>query len=199
MIKTDNIKAIFDNNNGYVTTDILKKSGISYFAIQKYIAEGKIIRVHRGLYQWHEIDGTNEAAIIAGLFPDGILCMDTALFFYGYSDRAPGEWHIAVDKDSSKTRFDIPYPFVKPYYYEPETQMLGVCRESMNGININIYDRDRIICDCIRSINKMDKETFNKAVQAYISDPRKNVNNLITYAKKLRVYKRVQDLIGVWL
>jgi len=45
----------------------------------------------------------------------------------------------------------------------------------------------------------MDKETFNKAIQAYISNPRKNINNLITYAKRLRVYKKVQDLIGVWL
>jgi hypothetical protein len=45
----------------------------------------------------------------------------------------------------------------------------------------------------------MDKETFNKAVQGYISDPRKNISNLITFAKKLRVYKKVQNLIGVWL
>lgn len=77
--------------------------------------------------------------------------------------------------------------------------MLGISKGSINGININIYDRDRTICDCLRSINKMDKETFNKAVQKYVADSRKNISNLTAYAKRLRVYKKVQDLIGVWL
>lgn len=199
MITLDNIKTIFDNNNGYATTDDLRQNGMAYSLVQKNIKQGKIIRIRRGFYQWHETDETNEAATIAGLFPDGILCMDTALLFYGYSDRTPSEWHIAVNKDTSKTRFDISYPFIKPYYYEPDTLSLGMSKESINGIDINIYDRDRTICDCLRSINKMDKETFNKAVQAYIFDPRKNINNLTAYAKRLRVYKKVQDLIGVWL
>lgn len=199
MIILDNIKKFFDNNNGYASTDELRESGVSYSLIQKNIREGKIIRIRRGFYQWHEVDETNEASVIAGLFPDGILCMDSALFYYGYSDRTPGEWHIAVNKDTSKTRFGISYPFVRPYYYEPDTLMLGISKGSINGININIYDRDRTICDCLRSINKMDKETFNKAVQKYVADPRKNISNLTAYAKRLRVYKKVQDIIGVWL
>ena len=45
--------------------------------------------------------------------------MDTALRYYGYSDRTPGNWHLAVSKDSGKSRFRIDYPFVKPYYIEP--------------------------------------------------------------------------------
>jgi hypothetical protein len=31
------------------------------------------------------------------LFPDAVLCMNTALFYYVYSDRTPAEWHLAVD------------------------------------------------------------------------------------------------------
>lgn len=195
----DKIKTVFTNNNGYATTEILRQNGIAYSVVQKYLKEGKIIRVRRGFYQWHETDEANEAATIAGLFPDGIICMDTALFFYGYSDRTPSEWHIAVNKDTSKIRFDISYPFVRPYYYEPDTLHFGKCTDFINGIQMNIYDRDRVICDCLRMVNKMDRETFNKAVQAYISDPKKNINNLIAYAKRLRVYKKVHDLIGVWL
>ena len=195
----DNIKTIFNNNNGYATIGNLRQNGIAYSLVQKYIKQGEIIRIRRGFYRWHETDDTNEAATIAGLFPEGILCMDTALFFYGYSDRTPSEWHIAVNKDTSKIIFEIPYPFIKPYYFEPNTLSLGISKETINSIDLNIYDRDRTICDCLRSINKMDKETFNKAIQAYISDPRKNIKNLITYAKRLRVYKKVLDLIGVWL
>ena len=50
-----------------------------------------------------------------------------------------------------------------------------------------------------RSMNKIDKEVFNKAVQGYVKDPKKNIPNLIEYAKVLRVQTRVKELIGVWL
>ena len=31
----------------------------------------------------------------------------------------------------------------------------------------------------------MDKEIFNKAIQGYVNDPKKNIPNLMMYAKKL--------------
>ena len=64
---------------------------------------------------------------------------------------------------------------------------------------IRIYDRDRTICDVLRNMNKMDKEIFNKAIQNYVKDSKKNISSLMQYAKVLRVQKRVKDLIGVWL
>lgn len=45
----------------------------------------------------------------------------------------------------------------------------------------------------------MDRETFNKAIKAYLDDPEKNIKNLINYAKKRKVLNRVHDVIGVWL
>ena len=51
----------------------------------------------------------------------------------------------------------------------------------------------------MKNMNKMDKEIFNKAIQSYVKDPKKNIPNLMQYAKELRVQKRVRDLIGVWL
>ena len=45
----------------------------------------------------------------------------------------------------------------------------------------------------------MDKEIFNKAIQGYVKDPKKNIPNLMEYAKVLRMQKRVKELIGVWL
>ena len=64
---------------------------------------------------------------------------------------------------------------------------------------VRIYDRDRTICDVLRNMSKMDKEIFNKAIQRYVNDPQKNIPNLMEYAKALRVQKKVNDLIGVWL
>ena len=40
---------------------------------------------------------------------------------------------------------------------------------------------------------------FNKAIQGYVKDSKKSIPNLIMCAKKLRLQKKVKDLIGVWL
>ena len=69
----------------------------------------------------------------------------------------------------------------------------------MDGHTIRIYDKDRLICDCLRYRNKMDKEIFNKAIQKYIADPGKSIPKLMEYADPLRVKKLAKDLIGVWL
>ena len=125
--------------------------------------------------------------------------MDTALRYYGYSDRTPAEWHLAVSKDSSKSRFNIDYPFVRPYYVEPAVLELGLTRGNIDGHEVDIYDKERLICDCLRYRNKMDKEIFNKAIRRYIMDPEKSIPRLMYYAEPLRVKRQVKDLIGVWL
>ena len=145
------------------------------------------------------MDEPNETAMISKLFPEAVLCMDTALFYYGYSDRTPLEWHLAVSRHTSKSRFNLSYPFVKPYYIEDKYLNIGVADAIMDDIQIKIYDRERVICDCLKYKNKMDSEMFGKAIQAYLNDSRKNIKNLSTYTKQLRVYKKAQDLIGVWL
>lgn len=125
--------------------------------------------------------------------------METALFYYKYSDRNPAEWNFAIDRNVSKLRTNIDYPFIKAYRIESELVTLGETTGEIDFTTVRIYDRDRTICDVLKNMSKMDKEIFNKAVQGYVKDPKKNIPNLMEYAKVLRVQKRVKDLIGVWL
>lgn len=192
-------KSIFDKYGGMMRTTQLAEEKIFYPQREKLIADGYVEKIRRGYYQWINLDDFSEVATVIRLFPDAILCMDTALRYYGYSDRTPGDWHLAVSKDSGKSRFKIDYPFVKPYYVEPAVLELGLTTGTMDGHAIRIYDKDRLICDCLRYRNKMDKEIFNKAIQKYIADPEKSIPKLMEYAGPLRVKKLAKDLIGVWL
>lgn len=192
-------KSIFDKYGGMMRTMQLAEEKIFYPQREKLIADGYVEKIRRGYYQWMNPDDFSEVGTVIRLFPDAILCMDTALRYYGYSDRTPGDWHLAVSKDSGKSRFRIDYPFVKPYYVEPSLLELGLTTGIMDDHTIRIYDKDRLICDCLRYRNKMDKEIFNKAIQKYIADPEKSIPKLMEYAGPLRVKKLAKDLIGVWL
>ena len=192
-------KKIFDKYGGMMRTKQLQAANILYRPLQKLIHQGYVEKVRYGYYQWVDHDDFSEVGTVTRLFPDAILCMDTALWYYGYSDRTPADWHLAVSKDSGKSRFRIDYPFVKPYYVEPSLLELGLIVGEVDGHEVRIYNKDRLICDCLRYRNKMDKEIFNKAIQSYIADPGKSIPKLLEYAEMLRVKKTAKDLIGVWL
>lgn len=190
---------IFLNYNFTMTTAQLNKEKLYYRDIQRMLDEGLIEKVKRGYYHWIEDYGTSEVVLINSLFPDAVFCMETALFFYKYSDRNPAEWNITVDKNTSRQRTNIDYPFIKAYRVEPALLNLGETDGIIEFTKVRIYDRDRTICDVLRNMSKMDKEIFNKAIQRYVNDPQKNVPNLIEYAKTMRVWNKVKNLIGVWL
>lgn len=192
-------KGVFEKYGGMMRTKELNAEKIFYNNIRQLLDQGHIEKVRYGYYQWIDSEDFSEVGTVIRLFPDAVLCMETALRYYGYSDRTPGEWHLAVSKDSGKSRFNIDYPFVKPYYVEPKILELGLADGEMDGHTVRIYDKERVICDCLRYRNKMDKEIFNKAIQNYINDPGKNIPKLMEYASLLRLSKTVKDLIGVWL
>ena len=195
----EQLRIHFIQNNYIMTTAELLEAKLYYADIKQLLDEGFIERLRRGYYHWIEDDGESEIVIINRLFPDAVLCMETALFYYQYSDRNPSEWSFAIDKNVSKLRTNIDYPFIKAYRMERQLLTLGETNGEIDHHTVRIYDRDRTICDVLRNMNKMDKEIFSKAIQGYVADPKKSIPNLMKYAQVLRVQKKVSEWIGVWL
>lgn len=195
----EQLRMRFKLNNYVMTTAELLEAKLYYADIKQLLDEGFIERIRRGYYHWVQDDGESEIVIINRLFPDAVLCMETALFYYQYSDRNPSEWSFAIDKNVSKFRTNIDYPFIKAYRVEKQLLTLGETEGEIDHHTVRIYDRDRTICDVLRNMKKMDKEIFNKAIQGYVADQKKSIPNLMKYAQVLRVQKKVSEWIGVWL
>lgn len=195
------LKDIFqciDDNGGIVKKEQLAELGIDYRRVLDFVESKDIIRIKNGYYTYG-IERFSEEDLVAKLFPDGVLCMESALYAYGYISHKPYGFHIAVDKNTSKSRFKMDYPKVIPYYTEPEVLTIGVSKITYEGSEFQIYDKDRLICDCLKYESKMNREDFKEAIQAYIKDEDKDISALMEYARERKVVKRVQSLIGVWL
>ena len=193
---------IIDNLSNQELIRTSELNGLSIYSreISELVESGYIERVKQGYYRIVEhTEDHSEAKLISQLYPDGIICMVSALFYYGYSDRTPINWDIAIDRNVSKARFNIDYPYVKPYYIDKAHLEYGTTEGQYEDCVLKIFDRDRLICECIKHENKMDREIYNKAIISYINDPQKNVTNLLEYAKKRNIHKKLRDRIGVWL
>ena len=127
------------------------------------------------------------------------MCVETALFYYGYSDFAPRVWSVAVPRSISLAKLKMNVVPVKTYYIQNHLHEIGKTKASFDGVDLAIYDRDRTLCDCFKYRARLDNETFVKALHAYVADDEKKLDNLSRYAKELGLYKRVMDLMEVML
>jgi len=81
---------------------------------------------------------------------------------------------------------------------EPAIHRIGIVHEKINDIEIQVYDRERTMCDLLRHSGKIDPEILNKAILFYMEDNRMNILALIDYANRMRVYSRVKHRLRVW-
>jgi predicted transcriptional regulator of viral defense system len=198
MINMIRIIEEFKLHGGVLKTSELKKMGLTSRQIKRMVQEGTISKIKYGYYELTEYI-PNDLVIVARLFPDSVIFLESALFYYGYIDRVPQEIQIAVDRSSKTTKYDIEYPMVKPFYMEPRFLEVGVEAIEIDGVKIRIFNRDRTMCDVLRFEKKMDYEVFSSAIESYIKDPNKVVRNLFEFAEILNIRNKVQTYIGVRL
>ena len=194
----DEILKLIEEQRGIVKKEQFTELGIDYRRILDFVQSGDLVRIKNGYYT-DRIDRFTEEELVARLFSDARLCMESALYAYGYISQKPYAWHLAVDKNTSKSRFKMDYPKIIPYYTEPDALELGSTEITMSGQQFLIYDRDRVICDCLKYETKLEREVFKGALQSYIRDSQKDISALMAYARARKVVGKVQSMIGVWL
>ena len=177
----------------------LTKEGVFYQRLQELIEEGSVEKIKYGYYQWQDEKAFTEASVIASLFPEAVIRDTSAMMYYGYTDRVSGIWHVAVDSKSARNKYKVDFPEIKPHFIVPDRLGIGISEGEIDGIKVKIYDRERVICDCLRHVNTMDGESFNIVVQRYVQDRNKNAARLMEYAARLGVEKKARGIIGVWL
>ena len=192
-------KQVIIEKGGIAKTSDFVQAGIHAADVVNMCNAGYLDRIRHGYYQLAEADTSSEEQLIAALIPKAIICVESALFHYGYSDFAPRKWSIAVPRSMSRTKLDIDALELQTYYVQSEIYELGKTTADFNGVMLPVYDRERTICDCFKYRSRLDNEIFNKALNAYVNDSKKDLRNLSGYAKKLRVHKKVTELMEVLL
>ena len=192
-------KQVIIEKGGIAKTSDFVAAGIPAVDIVNLCNTGYLERIRHGYYQLADGNTSSEEQLIATLIPKAIICVESALFHYGYSDFAPRKWSIAVPRSMSRTKLDVDALALQTNYVQSEIYELGRVTDDFSGVKLSIYDRERTICDCFKYRSRLDHEIFSKALNAYAKDEKKNLQNLSIYAKKLRVYKKVNELMSVLL
>ena len=197
-MQTEQIHALLEQNSGVVKTSQLNALGMDYRRIQTFVDEGVLERVKNGYYSMNYHMKREEDLMIT-MFSDCVLTMESALYCHHYLKNRPFKWTIAVDKNTSKSRFKTDYPLVQPYYTEPEVLKMGTVKMAFGSGEMSVYCKERLICDILKYENRMERDDLQQALRAFIADKDRDIAKLLEYAKERKVLSKVRNQVGVWL
>lgn len=123
-------KNVIESAKGIAKTAELISAGLSKSDISNLCNNGYIERVRHGYYALAEANDASEEQLIQTLLPEAIVCVESALFHYGYSDFAPRVWTLAVPRTMTKTKINMDAITYKPYYIQNKLHELrkNICR-----------------------------------------------------------------------
>ena len=193
----DKILKITEKNNGYITTKEVVNAGIDKKFLTNMVKNGKLIRISKGYYGLPNYIA-DDYYIIASKSKNARFSLATALYLHKLSDRNPLVYNITLPYGYSgalQKQKNVILNFVNRDILD-----LGVVEmTSPFGMKIKVYDVEKTICDIIKNKNKIDGEIFSKALKDYAKSKSKNLNKLASYAKIMKIEKKVGEYMEVLL
>lgn len=163
-----------------------REAGIPPRMLAYFCEKGQIEKVLRGIYKIKNLDFDSafeweDLAITALSIPNGVICLISALCYYGLTDEIMREFWIAVPHaTTSPSRENARIIRMRNISFGKTSVKIG-------SRKIKIFDRERTIVDAFRYL---DKEIALKALQTYLKsgkEKKPDIDKLLRYAKRLRV------------
>ncbi len=189
------IKSLMKVHNGYVTSKEITNLGIHRMYLNTMWKKGMVERVGNGVYMDPNI--IEDFYYIFNLsMPNTIFSHMTALYFHNLSNKAPNsEYDITVRKN-----YNSPHLKGKDVFYvSNDIYELGLIEvETPLGNKVRAYDKERCICDIIRSKKRMDSELVKYSVREYVKRKDKDLIKLSKYADAMGIKDEVMNYVEVF-
>lgn len=192
-IFTDTMKQIMNANNGMLSTRMIEPLNISRQYLSIMENNNDIEKVSRGIYlspsafedSYFSFQQKYKKAIFSHM---------NALYFYGMTEEFPYNYTVTVPQ---RYHVDTVNEKCNVFYVSDDIYEIGVVEiETPNGNKVRAYDKERCICDIIRSKGRMDSEQVKKSIKQYIQCRDKDMAKLSEYSKIMGINEKVMEVIG---
>jgi predicted transcriptional regulator of viral defense system len=162
------------------------------------VDDGEILKLRHGLYRLADIDDYTVLQEALFAVSGGILCLGTALHYHGLTTWKPSDVQIAIQR---VRRVVLPeYPPIQLLHISDELFAIGKTDiVAPSGKLLAIYDRERVVCDAVRYRNKIGIKRMKEVLVTYLDRKDKNLDVLLGYAKKLRIFPVLKQYLEILL
>ena len=190
------IEKIIDHTGIILTKDAIAL-GVSKHELYNYLRDNNYSQVSYGVYALPETF-EDKSYLLYLRCPQGVLSHDEALYYYGFTDREPMQPSITIYTGYGTAR--LVADGIKVFTVKKELLEIGKdWIKTAFGHSVPMYDRERTICDLVRSRNHFEIQDFQTALKTYVRTKDKDLNKLMEYAKMFHVEKILREYMGVLL
>ncbi len=187
------ITQIMDANNGMISTRLIEPININrcYLSLMKKMRE--IEKISRGIYL---SSNTFEDSYFSfqQKYKKIIFSHMNALYFHGLTEEFPYNYTITVPQ---KYHVKIVNKKCNVFYVSEKIYDLGITEiKTPYGNKVRVYDKERCICDIIRSKKRLDIEQVKKVIKNYMKCNDKDLVKLSLYSKKMGIREKVMEMVG---
>lgn len=162
----------------------------SNYKIKKLIEEGKIFKIEKGIYS--DRKDVNYLEIISKKYPNAIFTMDSAFYYHNLTDVIPEKEHLALKRDSTK----ISDSRIKVVYYQDKFFDIGKSTLNINGVEVKVYDKERMLIELIRNRNSIGFDYYKEIIENY-REIRETLNTkrIAEYISNFAIENHLYDVI----
>lgn len=145
-----------------------RKEYRSDYRIKQAVQNGMLYKLAPGIYSDRKYEP--DTAIIRKKYPKAVFTLNSAFYYQGLTDTIPSYYYLATDKDAAK----ITDRNVKQIFDNYNSLDIGVETKQYSGDYIQIFSKERLLIELIRSRRKLSFDYYKEIISSY----RKLVNEL---------------------
>ena len=186
------------DNNGIIQTKMAVENNISKHYLRFAVQDNVLEKVRNGIYITPETM-EDELYFLQLKSKNLIYSYETSAYYNGLTTRNPLTLSITTIQGNNtyqlKSQYKLEFHFVPKCKFD-----LGLTTvKTMYGNNIQIYDKERTICDLFAKNYVGDRYVVNESLKTYLKIEDKNLIKLLKYAKELGVEKELKDKLEILL
>lgn len=180
---------IIQKMGGVIRTAEGIKRGIHCRTLYALRDSGLLTQISRGVYRLAELEPVSNPDLItiATRAPQAVICLISALAFHNITTQIPHVVSIAISREATPPRIEVPP--ISVHRFSGEAFTSGVEKHSIDGVSVKIYSAEKTLADCFKYRNKIGLDVCIEALKLYKARKKINVQEIIKYAKICRVYK----------
>ena len=198
MNYVETMERILSSNGGYITRRDIDEKGIPSIYLSRFVASHALRQIERGFYASQEWI-VDRYVVFQYTYPKYIYSFNSAVFLHGLGDILPNYLEVTGPLNYR------PFPKAKEGVFthtdtRNDTYHLGITLVDTGlGNKVKAYDMEKTLCDFIRNKEKVEFETYVKAIRSYARRKEKDVNRLMQYAKAMRIEDKVRSVMEVMI
>ena len=183
---TDQILSLV-RTQGVIRPRDLAARNIATVVLTRMVKNGSLVRIARGLYALPDRQASEYASLgeVAVKYPQGIICLLSALRFHELGTQSPYEVWLAIPNKARPPVLE--YPPIRIVRFSGAALTEGVETHLIDGVPVRITSVERTVADCFKFRNKIGMDVALEALREAWRDKKITMNELWRFAKVNRV------------